>query len=131
MPGAERRRTRSAVAVALVAALAVVLWGGYRDHWHWTGFHQHNTLWDWLEMLALPLAVGIAPLWARHGRSLRRTQRLLLATLALALLDSLLPGTSEAWELNTLLLAIVLKVEGKSSSRMTRSPAGFLGNPIV
>ncbi len=84
MPGAERRRLGSVVALVAAALLAVVFWGGYGHHWHWTGFRQHDTLWDWLEMLALPLAVAIAPLWARHGRNLQRTQRLLLAAASAA-----------------------------------------------
>jgi hypothetical protein len=47
--------------VLLVAGLAVaglLLWGGYVSHWRWTGFHRHATLWDWLEVLMLPIAFG-------------------------------------------------------------------------
>jgi hypothetical protein len=62
-----RRQALSAVGLLAVAAL---LWGGYATRWRWTGFHQHATLWDWLELLMLPVAIGIAPLWARHRRRL-------------------------------------------------------------
>ena len=77
-----RRAAGRTVAVVLAAGAAIVLWGGYRRHWHWTGFHKNDTLWDWLEMLALPLAVAIAPLWARHGRRLDRRRRTAVAACA-------------------------------------------------
>jgi putative effector of murein hydrolase LrgA (UPF0299 family) len=32
-------------------------------NWTWTGF-QGNTLWDWLKLLLLPVALSAAPLWA-------------------------------------------------------------------
>lgn len=78
------RAVARTVAIGLAAGAVVVLWGGYRRHWHWTGFHKNDTLWDWLEMLALPLAVAVAPLWARHGRRLGRRRRAVLAACAAA-----------------------------------------------
>jgi hypothetical protein len=69
---AVRRTLGIQLAAALaVAALAVVLWGGYGRHWRWTGFEHNATLWDWLELLALPLALAVAPLWLRHRARLR------------------------------------------------------------
>jgi hypothetical protein len=53
-------RTR-AVAVAVVAAAFVVLVAaGYMVPWGWTGF-VGNTLWDWLNLAALPVAVALIP----------------------------------------------------------------------
>ncbi len=46
-------------AIALFALLVVV---GYAVPWSWTGF-TGNKLWDWLELLALPLAVALIPLY--------------------------------------------------------------------
>jgi hypothetical protein len=62
--------TRWSTAVALVAAFAIVLWGGYGRHWSWTGISGKSaTLWDWLNLLMLPIAVAILPLWfSRHTR---------------------------------------------------------------
>jgi MFS family permease len=77
-----RRTGVRTAALAFAAGTAIVLWGGYRRHWHWTGFHKNDTLWDWLEMLALPVAVAIAPLWARQGRRLDRRRRTALAACA-------------------------------------------------
>ena len=46
-----------------VLALAVLLLGSYGGGWSWTGFRANGTLWDWLHLLLLPLAVGTLPLW--------------------------------------------------------------------
>jgi uncharacterized membrane protein len=90
-----RRQTlRNTGVFAFTAAALVVLWGGYRRHWHWTGFHKNDTLWDWLEMLALPLAVAIAPLWARHRRRLDRRRRAVLASCAAAFVVLVVAGYS-------------------------------------
>jgi hypothetical protein len=80
---AVRRTLGAQIAAALVlAALAVALWGGYDRHWRWTGFEHNATLWDWLELLALPVALAVAPLWLRHRARLRRTHKLLLGLAA-------------------------------------------------
>ena len=48
-------------------AFAVLVIGGYALNWRWTGF-QGNTLWDWLELLALPIVVASLPLWFATNR---------------------------------------------------------------
>jgi hypothetical protein len=56
------------VFAAVGLAFAVLVIGGYTLDWQWTGF-QGNTLWDWLELMALPLVVASLPLWfATHKR---------------------------------------------------------------
>lgn len=32
-----------------------MLWGGYSRGWRWTGFQANRQLWDWLQLLLLPL----------------------------------------------------------------------------
>jgi hypothetical protein len=58
-----RPRVSGAVGVA-VAGVAVafvcVVMAGYLVPWAWTGF-VGNTLWDWLNLAALPLAVALIP----------------------------------------------------------------------
>jgi hypothetical protein len=47
-----------------LAAVVLVLWGGYSHRWPWTGINGHTaTLWDWLHLLLLPLAVAVLPIW--------------------------------------------------------------------
>ena len=53
--------------VAAVFAIAVA--GGYGLGWQWTGFQDNNTLWDWLQLLVLPVVLAVLPLWYRtHNR---------------------------------------------------------------
>jgi hypothetical protein len=61
-----------------VLFLVVVLWGGYTQHWSWTGINGHTaTLWDWLHLLLLPVAVAILPIWVSQRDRLTRRHRLL------------------------------------------------------
>ncbi len=58
---------RRYVAVGLAMsglALAVLVVGGYGWGWSWTGF-AGNSLWDWLNLILLPLTVAVVPLWAK------------------------------------------------------------------
>jgi hypothetical protein len=75
-PGARRMQARSrrGTAALVVAVFAVVLWGGYSHHWSWTGINGATaTLWDWLHLLLLPLAVAVLPIWlSRKTRVPRR-----------------------------------------------------------
>lgn len=81
----ERRREmmRRYAVVGLAALVALVLWGGYDRHWSWTGISGRTaTLWDWLHLLLLPIAVGILPLWlSRRTRLPRRHKALGLISL--------------------------------------------------
>lgn len=65
------RRSASRALWALpAAALLIGIVGGYGLHWRWTGFQGNDTLWDWLNLVLLPVVVGLFPLWlsTRHHR---------------------------------------------------------------
>jgi hypothetical protein len=62
-------------ALVLVALLAIYLWGGYELGWKWTGLSGSVTLWDWLEVIALPVSVALAPLLIRHRQFLTNRHR--------------------------------------------------------
>jgi putative effector of murein hydrolase LrgA (UPF0299 family) len=53
------------VAAGLTAATLVLLVVGHQLDWRWTGF-AGKTLWDWLNLAALPLALTTASLWFSH-----------------------------------------------------------------
>ena len=61
------------VTVAVVAFALLVLFG-YVIPWAWTGV-SGNRLWEWLELLVLPMAVALTPLYGamRAGSSRRHT----------------------------------------------------------
>jgi hypothetical protein len=67
------RRHKSIVTAAAVAFALLVLFG-YVIPWGWTGF-SGNRLWDWLELLVLPMAIALTPLYGamRAGWSRRHT----------------------------------------------------------
>jgi hypothetical protein len=66
-----RYQSRALIALGAFAALVLI---GYVVPWVWTGF-AGNRLWDWLELLALPVALALTPLLdeIREGWSSRHT----------------------------------------------------------
>lgn len=58
-PSSPREIHRGHVTVfgVIFAGWLVTLIGGYAATWSWTGY-QGNTLWDWLQLLLAPLALG-------------------------------------------------------------------------
>lgn len=89
-------------------ALAVVLWGGYSHHWPWTGINGGTaTLWDWLHLLLLPLAVAVFPVWLRrdtrvHPRSKLYTATALAAFAVVVILGYVVPWGWTGFRGNTL-----------------------------
>lgn len=63
-------KTVAAVLAALCVPLTVLLVGGYGFDWSWTGF-EGNTLWDWLHLLLVPVAIPIAVRGASSARASR------------------------------------------------------------
>ena len=55
--------------------LVVVLVGGYGYRWSWTGFADNDQLWDWLNLLVLPVAFGTFAVWLKHGSRMSRSRR--------------------------------------------------------
>jgi hypothetical protein len=70
------RQTVRTVAVLVIVVLGLLCVGGYLFRWRWSGLSGSVTLWDWLEVLALPFAVVAAPLLLRHRGSLHRRHHL-------------------------------------------------------
>lgn len=74
--------------------LLVVL--GYALDLRWTGF-PGNTLWDWLELLVLPLAVGLLPVWLELQHGLRPRHLAAAACIAALLGVCIVGGYGYAW----------------------------------
>jgi hypothetical protein len=76
-------RTKRYAGVVLAVAVLVVLWGGYVQDWRWTGFRANNQVWDWLELLLLPIMVGTIPLWIKNASDITPARRVIyLAAIA-------------------------------------------------
>src|SRR5260370_20016928 len=64
-----------------VSALLVVLviLGGYKFNWDWTGFNGNNksgkTLWDWMQLLFIPVVLAVAGFWFNHRERKIEQQR--------------------------------------------------------
>jgi hypothetical protein len=56
------RRSWTVIAVLSGGALLVLAIGGYMMNWAWTGF-KGNTVWDWLELLLLPVVLSVVTAW--------------------------------------------------------------------
>lgn len=69
-------RTRRAPLVAVTVAFAVFVFLAYHLEWAWTGF-AGNTLWDWFEVLLLPVVVVTVKFWTAE-RTIQPWHRWLL-----------------------------------------------------
>jgi hypothetical protein len=130
---------------ALAVALVVVLVGGYAGHWSWTGFDNNGQLWDWINLLLLPVAFGAFPLWLTYSGYMSPARRralggVVLAFVGLVLLGYLAPliwtgfRGQTLWNWLTLLvLPITLATwrtwptSGREIRRVHLIGAGFLG----
>lgn len=65
-------KKRHLAALSSVVAIVVLLVGSYRGGWTWTGFRSNGTLWDWLHLFLLPVAVVTVPLWFGAFQERRR-----------------------------------------------------------
>jgi len=89
---------RTLAAIALLAiAFAVVTYGGYELGWTWTGFADNGTIWDWLQLLVLPIVLTLLPLWYRTRHALEIEWRIAAAALALAALVLIVGGYAFDW----------------------------------
>lgn len=81
---AKRTKGRGASALAVFVVLTIL---GYTVPWGWTGF-RGNTVWDWLKLVVLPLAVVLAPRLRelRRGWGPRHTALMLSALTGFAVL---------------------------------------------
>src|SRR5262249_47357915 len=56
------RTTGSTLVWSVLLILAVLEIATYLFNWHWTGF-KGNTLWDWMNLLLLPLVLTLVSFW--------------------------------------------------------------------
>lgn len=54
----QRKVPWTALAFAGLAVLVVLAIGSYMGNWTWTSF-KGNTLWDWLQLLLLPIILTV------------------------------------------------------------------------
>ena len=75
--------------VALIAFVELVVLS-HVFGWTWTGFQENGTLWDWLNLFMLPIAVAVAPIWLKARASWRL--HIVVLAIVLAVLMALVVG---------------------------------------
>ncbi|HET9999619.1 MAG TPA: hypothetical protein VFQ36_01915 [Ktedonobacteraceae bacterium] len=71
------------ILLAAVLVLVVLEIGTYAFNWNWTGFKNNDTVWDYLQLLLLPVTLAAVPIWFMAEEN---QQRIWLAQLKIALL---------------------------------------------
>jgi hypothetical protein len=85
-------RLRTYGLTVLVTGALVALFGGYAGGWKWTGFPANNQLWDWLNLLLLPVVIGTIPIWLLHAERMSRTRRRSYAVFVVAFAGFVVAG---------------------------------------
>jgi hypothetical protein len=94
-----RPRVNGAVGVAVAgvaAAFVCVVIAGYTVPWAWTGF-VGNTLWDWLNLAALPLAVALIPVLLELRTEWGRRHAVALSIVAAVFVAVVVAGYLAHW----------------------------------
>jgi hypothetical protein len=83
---------------AALLGFAVLLWGGYARHWPWAGINGGTaTLWDWLQLLLLPGAFAVMPIWLSRRTRIRRRHKSVAFTALVAFVVLVLAGYTVPW----------------------------------
>jgi len=82
-PVSRTERFQAAVLGVALVAIVVGFIGGYAFNWSWTGFNSSNQVWDWLNLLLLPLALAIFPLWLTFSKYMSGARRRALGAVVL------------------------------------------------
>lgn len=89
-------RGRKQAALALLGGFVGLVLAGYLIPWGWTGF-RGNSLWDWINLLLLPLVVATFPLWPEIREELGMHHRVLLALILAGFGAAVIGGYALGW----------------------------------
>jgi len=89
-------RGRRVLHMTLAALFLALVLAGYLVPLSWTGF-RGNTLWDWLGLILLPVAVASARFLPLVTRSLRRPHKAAIAAIAVAWAITIIGGYAWGW----------------------------------
>jgi hypothetical protein len=78
------------------AGSAVLIAASYTFDWGWTGF-RGKTLWDWLELMVLPLVLAFLPLWLATRHTMHPRWRLAGLAVVVAFAVCVIGGYGLGW----------------------------------
>ena len=81
---ADNETVRKDATYVLVVAGLVTLVGGYAGPWKWTGFEVNGQVWDWLNLLLLPVVLGAIPLWIQDREYIGTGRRIVYGAFIVA-----------------------------------------------
>jgi len=89
---ADNDTVRRDATYVLVAAGLVALVGGYAGPWKWTGFEANGQVWDWLQLLLLPVVLGTIPLWIQDREYIGKGRRITYGAFIVAFTGFVIAG---------------------------------------
>jgi hypothetical protein len=89
-------RARRVTYIVGIAAFTGLVVAGYLIPLNWTGF-SGNTLWDWLELILLPIAVTTARFLPSALRSLRPYHQGVIALIVVGWIVTIIGGYALSW----------------------------------
>jgi hypothetical protein len=108
---------RGAILVLLALALGLLLWAGYGQKW--TGF-QSRTLWNWLELVVVPVSLALAAFFLNRAAS-NRDRQLTSEREFYALLGPLLPQEPALSALRVFILSTLHLLDSRGRGQMLRA----------
>ncbi len=89
---ADNQTVRRDATYVLVVAGLVALVGGYAGPWKWTGFEANGQVWDWLNLLLLPVVLGAIPLWIQDREYIGKGRRIIYGAFIVAFIGFVIAG---------------------------------------
>ena len=89
---ADNQTVRRDATYVLVVAGLVALVGGYAGPWKWTGFEANDQVWDWLNLLLLPVVLGAIPLWIQDREYIGKGRRIIYGAFIVAFIGFVIAG---------------------------------------
>src|SRR5580700_1862658 len=89
---ADNQTVRRDATYVLVVAGLVALVGGYAGPWKWTGFEANGQVWDWLNLLLLPVVIGAIPLWIQDREYIGKGRRIIYGAFIVAFTGFVIAG---------------------------------------
>ena len=89
---ADNQTMRKDATYVLVVAGLVALVGGYAGPWRWTGFEANGQVWDWLNLLLVPVVLGAIPLWIQDREYIGMGRRIIYGAFIVAFTGFVIAG---------------------------------------